>query len=140
MLLRLQIKNLAIIDALSLDFTEGFTALTGETGAGKSIIIGALNLVLGERASSEDVRSGCEAADVEALFDIGGKNRILELLAKWNLAEEGTGANELVLRREVSRQGRGRCLANGRLIPLSQTSGSAIFSWISMANTNTSPF
>ena len=132
MLLRLHIRDLAIIDELTLDFSRGFTALTGETGAGKSIIVGALNLVLGERASSDDVRSGSELASVEALFEIEGRGILKELLAEWNLlvpSAEGATAKrgrkkseslELVIRREITAAGRGRCLVNGRLIPLSQ--------------------
>ncbi len=121
MLLRLQIQNLAIIDALTLDFQGGFTALTGETGAGKSIIVGALKLLLGERASSEDIRTGCASAVVEALFDITGRERVIRLLQAFNLLEVEDGdAGELVLRREISTHGRGRCLLNGKLITLAQ--------------------
>jgi DNA repair protein RecN (Recombination protein N) len=136
MLLRLHIEDLAIIDALTLDFTDGFTVLTGETGAGKSIILGALNLVLGERASSDDVRTGCESAVAEALFEVSACGRLRDLLAEWGLLEDdvvlptgvsgkkrpGTpnGPVELVLRREIGAQGRSRCLANGRLVTLAQ--------------------
>ena len=136
MLLRLHIEDLAIIDALTLDFTDGFTALTGETGAGKSIILGALNLVMGERASSDDVRTGCESAVAEALFDVSACARLRDLLAEWGLLEgdvvlptgvfgkkrPGTpnGPVDLVLRREIGAQGRSRCLANGRMVTLAQ--------------------
>jgi len=121
MLLRLTIKDLAIIDHLTLDFLEGFSALTGETGAGKSIIIGALNLVLGERASTEDVRTGSETAEVEGLFDLADSPRARRLLREWNLLPSPSGS-EVVLRREISAQGRSRCLVNGKLVPLSQLS------------------
>ena len=70
MLQRLRIQNLAIIDDLTIDFAEGFTAMTGETGAGKSIILGALNLVLGERAARTLIRAGCETCTVEAVFEL----------------------------------------------------------------------
>lgn len=137
MLLRLHIEDLAIIDALTLDFTDGFTVLTGETGAGKSIILGALNLVLGERASSDDVRTGCESAVAEALFEVSACGRLRDLLAEWGLLEDdgeavasGSGRKraggrdripvELVLRREIGAQGRSRCLVNGRLVTLAQ--------------------
>lgn len=116
MLLHLNIKDLAIIDSLNLDFGEGFTVLTGETGAGKSIIIGALNLILGERASSEDVRTGCDGALVEAVFDTAGCARVRDFLG----ASELGGEAELVIRREVNSQGRNRCFINGRLAPLAQ--------------------
>ncbi|MBU0754769.1 MAG: DNA repair protein RecN [Planctomycetes bacterium] len=132
MLLRLHIENLAIIDRLTLDFEPGFTALTGETGAGKSIILGALNLVLGERASSDDVRSGCPGALVEALFDLTKLTALHELLGTLHLNDQEPAAgaiasnsetapiNELVIRREVSANGRSRCLINGKLVPLAQ--------------------
>jgi DNA repair protein RecN (Recombination protein N) len=129
MLHRLSIQNLAIIDQLTLDFSSGFTALTGETGAGKSIIISALNLVLGERASSDDVRTGCALAEVEALFDVGPNSVISRFLAESNLITEeeskaarGKNASplDLVIRREVSAQGKSRCFINGRLVTLSQ--------------------
>jgi DNA repair protein RecN (Recombination protein N) len=116
MLTRLKIRDLAIIDELTLDVGGGFTALTGETGAGKSIIIGAMNLVLGERASSDDVRTGCDQAVVEALFDIEGHGPLRAALDGWSLGD----GNELVIRREISAQGRSRCLVNGRLAPLGQ--------------------
>jgi len=70
MLLHLSIRDFAIVDRLELEFRTGFTALTGETGAGKSILIDALSLTLGDRAGSEQVRSGAERADVSAEFAI----------------------------------------------------------------------
>jgi DNA repair protein RecN (Recombination protein N) len=121
MLVRLSIHNLAIIDRLCLDLRAGFTAITGETGAGKSIIIGALNLALGERASSEDIRSGMDEAVIEALFDVSRLPRVRRLLAEQGLADApGDDGADLVVRREISRQGRGRCLVNGRLATVGQ--------------------
>lgn len=159
MLQRLSIQDLAIIDHLTLDFAPGFTVLTGETGAGKSVILGALNLVLGERAGAEDIRTGCDLGVAEALFDAGRVPGVLALLREWGLldgedpADESPGPEEkrteaaetaavsrgrsapesashrhaadaanveLVLRREVTTQGRSRCLVNGRLVPLGQ--------------------
>ena len=119
MLQHLHIQDLAIIDSLDLEFGEGFTVLTGETGAGKSIIIGALNLVLGERASSDDVRSGCDAARVEATFRVSGNERIARALAEYQLAPDGE-SDDLPIRREVSAQGRSRCVINGVAAPLWQ--------------------
>lgn len=116
MLLRLSIQDLAIIDHLTLDFTGGFTVLTGETGAGKSIIVGALNLVLGERASSDDVRTGCDGAEVEAVFDVAALRKVRQLLGEWELS----AGDELVIRREINSQGRSRCVVNGRALPLVQ--------------------
>ncbi len=120
MLARLQIQNLAIIDDLTLDFHPGFTAMTGETGAGKSIVIGALNLILGERASSDDVRTGCERAEVQAQFQINNNQQLLDLLHSLGQSDESTNEGELIIRREVSAAGKSRCQINGRLIPLSQ--------------------
>lgn len=114
MLIRLHIQNLAIIDELTLDFEEGFTSLTGETGAGKSIILDALNLVLGERAFSDQVRTGADKAMAEALFDISNHPPLLHLLDFLNI----TSSEELVVRREILAQGRGRCLVNNQLVPL----------------------
>jgi len=116
MLNRLHIINFAIIDEMILDLQEGFTAITGETGAGKSIIIGALNLILGERASSDVVRTGCEKAVAEALFNIINYKRLSSLLQRFNI----TVSDEIVIRREILANGRGRCFINGQLIPLSQ--------------------
>ncbi|MDP3516394.1 MAG: AAA family ATPase, partial [Pseudohongiella sp.] len=71
MLINLSIQNYAIASALDISFRAGMTAITGETGAGKSIILGALGLVLGDRADRDVVREGCERADITAEFDIG---------------------------------------------------------------------
>lgn len=119
MLQRLAIHNLAIIEKLEIEFEPGFIALTGETGAGKSIIIGALNLLLGERASSEDVRSGCDTAEVEALFRLPGNQPLQALLKSMELAQDGP-LEELIIRREINPQGRGKCLVNGRMVTVGQ--------------------
>ncbi len=119
MLQHLKIRDLAIINDLTLDFSGGFTALTGETGAGKSIIIGALNLVLGERASSDDVRSGCELAVAEALFDLSDRDALIKRIVKSEIIDD-IPDGQLILRREVSAQGRSRAQANGRTITIGQ--------------------
>ncbi len=116
MLLNLNIHNFAIIDRLEVEFGEGFNVLTGETGAGKSIIMGAVGLLLGDRASPDLVRSGAEEATVEALFDVSG-------LAGFGAALEESGlpaGDEVVLRRVVSRAGRSRAYINGVLVTLAQ--------------------
>src|SRR6266436_9103808 len=95
MLRFLRIKRLAVIDALEVEFDPGLNVLTGETGAGKSILVEAVGLLLGGRASGDLVRTGEEAAAIEAIFESGGE--------------------ELLVRREITAQGRSRALVNGVL-------------------------
>ncbi len=111
MLTELRIRNFAIIESVTLPLGPGFNALTGETGAGKSIIVGALGLLVGERAASDLVRTGAEKATVEGVFDVGGAPPILAALDAHGLeAEHGT----VVLKREVSASGgRARAWVNG---------------------------
>src|SRR5687768_8381818 len=110
MLLELRIQNFAVIESLAMHFEAGLNALTGETGAGKSIIVGALGLLLGERASSENIRGGASKAMVEGVFDIARRKHVLAMLA-----EQGIEADDglLILRREVSVEGRSRAWVNG---------------------------
>lgn len=113
----LRIKNFAIIDEIEVDFHPGFNVLTGETGAGKSIVAGALNLVLGARASSELLREGAERATVEALFRIGKRSsRVQRLLEAQDIPLED-GA--LLLSRVVTADGRSRAYAGGKMVPVS---------------------
>jgi DNA repair protein RecN (Recombination protein N) len=117
MLVQLAIRDFAIVDALELEFAAGFTALTGETGAGKSILLDALALALGDRADAEVVRSGAERAEVVAEFAIDEG----EPLARW-LAEQALEGDpgRLLLRRVVDRSGRSRAFINGRATTLAQ--------------------
>jgi DNA repair protein RecN (Recombination protein N) len=110
MLLELRISNFAVIESLSIHCEAGLNALTGETGAGKSIIVGALGLLLGERASTESIRTGAAKATVEGVFDVAKRKNVLALLA-----EQGIEADDglLILRREVSAEGRSRAWVNG---------------------------
>lgn len=103
MLKYLIIRDFVIVDTLDLDFSSGFTALTGETGAGKSILIDALSLALGERGDSGMVRAGCEKADIDAEFDISD----MPLLQTW-LSEQELQGDEGVclLRRTLDAAGR----------------------------------
>jgi len=109
MLTELSIKNFAIIDEMNVSFTGGLNMLSGETGAGKSIIIGAVSLLLGDRASSDLVRSSAESAVVEALFDVSGNEEVRKKLKDTGM-EEG---DELLLKRVVSREGRNKIYING---------------------------
>lgn len=110
MLIELRIRDFAVIDDLTLPLGSGLNVLTGETGAGKSIIVDALALLLGERASSEDVREGADRALVEAVFDVTLQPAVLAQLEEMGLgAEDGL----VILRREVHREGRNRAWVNG---------------------------
>jgi DNA repair protein RecN (Recombination protein N) len=110
-LVALRVKNFILMDALELRLEPGFNVLTGETGAGKSIVVGALSLVLGGRTSAEQVRPGAEEAEIEALFDVRGSDRAQALL---DAAGVGSGG-ELVVRRVIQAGGRSRAYLNGRL-------------------------
>ncbi len=110
MLTELRIRNLAVIDELVVRLGPGLTVLTGETGAGKSIIVGALSLLLGERASTEAVRAGADRASVEGIFDLSGRVGLLAALDERGVeVEDGL----LVLKREVAVEGRNRAWING---------------------------
>ncbi len=110
MLIELRIENFAVIERLAVRLEPGLNVLTGETGAGKSIIVGALSLLLGERASSDAVRAGAERAVVEGVFDVEDRADILSILRGQGLdTEDGL----LILRREVAAAGRNRAWVNG---------------------------
>ena len=113
MLVELRIRNVAVIDTVSLPLARGLNVLTGETGAGKSLIIGALGMLLGERAAADRVRSGSDRATVEGVFDIG---RRAELRAM--LDERGIDVDDdlVVLKREVGANGRSRAWINGSAV------------------------
>lgn len=113
MLTELRIRNFAIIESVTLPLGEGFNVLSGETGAGKSIIVGALGLLLGERASADLIRSGADKATVEGVFDISGAPDVAALVDERGIEiEEDT----LVLRREIASSGRGRAWINGATV------------------------
>ena len=116
MLNELIIKNLAVIEQLHLSFAPGFTVLSGETGAGKSIIIDAMGLVLGQRMRSDLVRSGCDSASVEAVFDIADHRQVMQRLAAMDLAAE----DELIIKRTLTSQGKSRVYINGSPATLAQ--------------------
>lgn len=109
MLRHLTIRDFVIVDRLELEFATGFGALTGETGAGKSILIDALALALGERADAGVVRAGCDKAEVAATFDVAA----LPQVGEWLAANDLDGDGELLLRRVVDAGGRSRAYING---------------------------
>jgi DNA repair protein RecN (Recombination protein N) len=116
MLLCLRVKSLAIIDSLEVELPVGLNVVTGETGAGKSILVNALSLVLGAKAAPEMVRTGASEAEVEALFDVSD-----HAAARERAREMGVEVDEeLVLRRVIQASGRSRAFVNGRLASASQ--------------------
>ena len=118
MIKSLRIRNLATIEDIELDFKEGFSILTGETGAGKSIIINAVNLILGGRASADLIRSGSNEARVEALFSLPENPSLSELLSDFGLPFHG----ELLIKRTISREGRNRIMINDSMATLQMLS------------------
>ena len=116
MLTCLRVRNFAIIEELEVDLDGGLNIVTGETGAGKSILVDALQLVLGARGRPEVVRTDAEAAEVEALFDVSDDTDALNMLREQGIETDG----ELVVRRVVNASGRTRAYINGRLATLGQ--------------------
>ena len=116
MLTHLTIRNYAIIDTLELEFSAGLTALTGETGAGKSILLGALGLVLGDRADSDSIRQNSEHAEIIAEFDGGNTTNAIAWLQLHELDQQ----HECILRRRISKDGRSRAYINGTPVTVQQ--------------------
>ena len=116
MLLYLSIKNVAVIERVEIEFGEGLNILTGETGAGKSIVIDSVNLALGERADKNLIRTGADKAIVEGVFDLSNSPLSKALLKGYFDIDD----NELVVIRELSVTGRNVCRINGRVATLSQ--------------------
>lgn len=115
MLTHLQVSDFTLVNQLSLDFDAGLTVLTGETGAGKSILLDALSLALGDRAEADKVRAGAERAEVTACFDISR----LAHVQSW-LNEADLDADECIVRRVVTSEGRSRAYINGQPVTLTQ--------------------
>ena len=116
MLHELSIRNLAVIEEASVQFHNGFHVLTGETGAGKSILIDALSLVVGGRGSSDMVRYGCEKSEVEAMFDLSFEHPVWSKLSALGIQHD---ANEmLIVRRELSSTGKSSSRVNGQLVTI----------------------
>lgn len=115
MLKSLHISNYALIDVIDINFSSGFNVITGETGAGKSIILGALSLILGGRADTKVLRNTTKKAVVEAIFDISKYQNIKQILNENELDDEG---DELSLRREITLQGRSRAFVNDTPVTL----------------------
>jgi DNA repair protein RecN (Recombination protein N) len=122
MLQELRIKNFAIIDELDLSFSKGFNVITGETGAGKSIILSAVHLLLGDKATDGLIRSSEEEASVEALFDVSRHKKVLEKIKERDPKAQNESEDAFVIRRVLSRSGRGKVFVNGHLATLGMLS------------------
>ncbi|MFC6332368.1 DNA repair protein RecN [Paenibacillus septentrionalis] len=116
MLHELSIRNLAVIEEANVQFHKGFHVLTGETGAGKSILIDALSLVVGGRGSADMVRYGCEKAEVEALFDLPMEHPVWQRLS--NLGIQHDSSEMLIVRRELTSSGKSSSRVNGQLVTI----------------------
>ncbi|HPA70616.1 MAG TPA: DNA repair protein RecN [Spirochaetota bacterium] len=115
MLLEMRIKNFVLIEELSLKFDRGLNVLTGETGAGKSILIDALSGILGEKMTTDMIRTGFEKSALEGVFDITGLQQVRSILEESGIDCDD---NTLVLKRELFSSGKGRCFANATPIPI----------------------
>lgn len=117
MLSYLKVSDFALVESVEVEFHPGLNVLSGETGAGKTVLIGAIGLLLGDRAESQMVRTGADGAVLEASFDLSGAPAVREALEEMGFA---TGdEEELTLGRRLAREGKSRCTVNGRLCPVS---------------------
>ncbi|MFD1955843.1 DNA repair protein RecN [Paenibacillus thailandensis] len=116
MLREMSIRNLAVVEEVHVSFHEGFHVLTGETGAGKSIIIDALSLIVGGRGSADMVRYGCDKAEMEGMFDVKPSHPVWSVLNR--LGIEASPDEMLVIRRELSSQGKSSSRVNGQLVTM----------------------
>ena len=110
MLLELRVENYAVIDSLAVEFASGLNLLTGETGAGKSILIDALSLLLGDKASTDMIRHGAEKAVVSGVFEADEK-RLRRVLEENGIEPEG---NQVIVKREIAMGGKGRVFVNNQ--------------------------
>mgnify|MGYP001238215470 CR=1 FL=1 len=124
MLARLALRNLALVESAELEFSEGLNVLTGETGAGKSVLVHALGLAMGERARGDVIREGCDQAEVEAIFELARNSAVVDRLQGAALlegTEDGPPDRIVLIVRRLIRRGRtGRILVNGRSVTLAE--------------------
>lgn len=118
MLSHISIKDFTIVDSLELDLTQGFTAVTGETGAGKSIMLDALSLATGQKAEASHVRPGATKAEIYACFDLSNNKAVKSWLKENDLDSEEEDQSQLILSRIITNEGRSRGYINGRPAPL----------------------
>src|SRR4029453_14314472 len=116
MLRELSIRNLAVIEEVNVTFHHGFHVLTGETGAGKSILIDALSLLVGGRGSADMVRYGCDKAEMEAMFDLSGSPPVWGVFNR--IGVHSPSEEMLVIRRELSSHGKSSSRVNGQLVTM----------------------
>ena len=114
MLVHIQINNYTLVDQLEMEFSDGMTVITGETGAGKSIMLDALGLCLGDRADPASIRAGCDKAEITATFEVS----TIPAAQRWLKDRELSADNECILRRVVTREGRSRAFINGKACTL----------------------
>ncbi|CAM3589837.1 DNA repair protein RecN [Marinicrinis lubricantis] len=119
MLLECTIRNLAVIEYVSVTFYKGFHVITGETGAGKSMLIDALSLIAGGRASADLVRHGEDRAEIECLFELPNQHPALALLRELGMVSEESEDHQVIIRREVTASGKSVARINGQLVNLS---------------------
>src|SRR5688572_29408948 len=119
MLSALCIENLALVDRIEIELGRGLNVITGETGAGKSVLVNALSLVLGARASTEVIRTGAQEAVVEAMLDVPEGSSLLDRLRAKGIEVE---SGELIVRRVISRAGKSRVTINGQMITVAMLS------------------
>lgn len=120
MLTHLSIHNFTLVESLDLEVQRGMTAITGETGAGKSIVLGALGLALGDRSDADKVRKGAKRADISADFDINKLSAAKRWLSDNDLLPEEESPNQCLLRRVITNEGRSRAYINGQTVTLKQ--------------------
>ena len=116
MLLQLDIHNVALIEEISIELGSGLNILTGETGAGKSIIIDSINAVLGDRVSKDIIRTGSDKALIEAVFQTDNE-KVMDVLSEMGMEPEEDGT--IILSREITQSGRNTCRVNGKMAPAS---------------------
>ena len=117
MLQSITIRKIALIEEAAISFHQGVQVLTGETGAGKSIVVDAVNLILGSRSDRGIIRTGCEKATVEAVFDVPGNEKVRRFMAEENIEFDG---RTVIVYRELSLSGRNICRVCGVVIPLAR--------------------
>lgn len=138
MLVSLSVQHFVIVERLELDVANGFTVMTGETGAGKSILIDALDLLLGGRTDASAVREGATRADLSARFEVGAFTDVIEWLHVAEMSDPNAESTVLI-RRTIDSQGKSKSWINGQAATLTQLKELGNSSWTSMGSTPIRP-